>query len=400
MQGLAPDPSLAARVAAVPYDVVDVDEARALAADEPLSLLHVDRAEIDLPDGTDPHSFAVYSAARRAFDRLVAERVLVREPGPCVYVYRLTMGEKSQRGLVGLFDVADYDSGAIKRHELTRREKEDDRVRLISTLRAQTGPVFLACRDDASLTRALDDAERAAPRYDVLAPDGVRHRVVRVDEPSALVAAARALPAAYIADGHHRAASAARVARDLAGTAPSRDDDAALRSFLAVLFPASELTLLPYHRVVVDLAGLTPDALLDAARRVFEVTPADSLVPEGPRHARMYLAGRAWDLGWDVADGEDAVSRLDVSVLQDRLLGPVLGVDDPRSSPRIDFVGGIRGPGELVRRVDEGRAAVAFAMHPTTVDEVMNVADAGRIMPPKSTWFEPKLRSGFFVHAF
>ena len=388
-----PAPAQAAAVAAVPYDVVDTAEARALAAGNPVSFLHVSRPEIDMPDGTDCSSPAAYAQARKALDALRASGTLIQDAEPHFYAYRQVMNGHAQTGLVATFDTQDYLAGILKQHEKTRKDKEDDRTRHIETLSAHTGPAFLTYRDDAEIDACVAAACAVEPLYDFVAPDGIRHTVWTVpaaDNDRIQELFAR-IPVAYIADGHHRSAAASRYARehDFAGES---------RWFMAVAFPASQLKILPYNRLVADLNGLDADALLAKAREVFTVTPAADGTPAAGRHARMFLAGQWYDLAWEVPAGTDVVSSLDVSVLQDRFLAPVLGIDDPRTSPRISFMGGVRGTDELKGRVVDGRSAVAFSMYPVTVGEMMDIADAGAIMPPKSTWFEPKLRSGLFVH--
>ena len=389
-----PAPEKAAAVAAVPYDVVDTAEARALAAGNPASFLHVSRPEIDMPDGTDCSSPAAYAQARKALDALRASGTLVQDDSPRFYAYRQVMGDHAQTGIVATFDTKDYLAGILKQHEKTRTDKEDDRTRHIEVLSAHTGPAFLTYKDDAAIDALVADACARAPLYDFVADDGIRHTVWEIPSASneRLQSLFAAIPAAYIADGHHRSAAASRYAREHSFEGESR-------WFLAVAFPASQLKILPYNRLVADLNGLTADALLANAREVFTVTPAADGAPTSGRHARMFLAGSWYDLAWDVPEGTDVVSSLDVSVLQDRFLAPVLGIDNPRTSPRISFMGGIRGTDELRARVEDGRAAVAFSMFPVTVGEMMAIADASAVMPPKSTWFEPKLRSGLFVHA-
>ena len=389
-----PAPEKAAAVAAVPYDVVDTAEARALAAGNPASFLHVSRPEIDMPDGTDCSSPAAYAQARKALDALRASGTLVQDDSPRFYAYRQVMGDHAQTGIVATFDTKDYLAGILKQHEKTRTDKEDDRTRHIEVLSAHTGPAFLTYKDDEEIDALVADACAGAPLYDFVADGGIRHTVWEIPSASneRLQSLFAAIPAAYIADGHHRSAAASRYAREHSFEGESR-------WFLAVAFPASQLKILPYNRLVADLNGLTADALLAKAREVFTVTPAADGAPTSGRHARMFLAGNWYDLAWDVPEGTDVVSSLDVSVLQDRFLAPVLGIDNPRTSPRISFMGGIRGTDELRARVEDGRAAVAFSMFPVTVGEMMAIADAGAVMPPKSTWFEPKLRSGLFVHA-
>jgi len=388
-----PAPEKAAAVAAVPYDVVDTAEARALAAGNPASFLHVSRPEIDMPDGTDCSSPAAYAQARKALDALRASGTLVQDDSPRFYAYRQVMGDHAQTGIVATFDTKDYLAGILKQHEKTRTDKEDDRTRHIEVLSAHTGPAFLTYKDDSEIDALVADACAGAPLYDFVADDGIRHTVWEIpsDSNERLQSLFAAIPAAYIADGHHRSAAASRYAREHSFEGESR-------WFLAVAFPASQLKILPYNRLVADLNGLTADALLAKARELFTVTPAADGAPTSGRHARMFLAGSWYDLAWDVPEGTDVVSSLDVSVLQDRFLAPVLGIDNPRTSPRISFMGGIRGTDELRARVEDGRAAVAFSMFPVTVGEMMAIADAGAVMPPKSTWFEPKLRSGLFVH--
>ena len=391
-----PTPEKASAVAAVPYDVVDTAEARALAAGNPASFLHVSRPEIDMPEGTDCASPEAYAQAKKALDGLRASGVLVQDPDPKFYAYRQVMGDHAQTGIVATFDAKDYLAGVLKQHEKTRKDKEDDRTRHIEILKAHTGPAFLTYKDDPAIDAIVAEACAGAPLYDFVAPDGIRHTVweiaygheCRADE---LVELFARIPAAYIADGHHRSAAASRYAKenDFAGES---------RWYLAVAFPASQLKILPYNRLVADLNGLTADQLLAKARDVFTVTEVADGMPAAGRHARMFLAGKWYDLAWEVPAGTDVVSSLDVSVLQDRFLALVLGIDDPRTSPRISFMGGVRPLDELKGRVESGRDAVAFSMYPVTVGEMMDIADAGAVMPPKSTWFEPKLRSGLFVH--
>ena len=380
----------AALVASVPYDVVDVAEAKALAAGNPKSFLHVSRPEIDLPDGTDGASPAAYAQAKRALDGLLADGTLVRDAEPKLYAYRQTMGAHSQTGIVATFDTEDYLAGVLKQHEKTRKDKEDDRTRHIETLQAHTGPAFLTYRDDRAIDLIVADACRNAPLYDFVAPDGVGHTVWEIAPGSACVADelqelfAR-IPVAYIADGHHRSAAAARYAQAHGFAGESR-------WFLGVIFPASQLKILSYNRLVRDLNGLSAYEFLSRLSEKFTIGA------KGARNCRMYFGGSWYDLSWDIPAGADAVGALDVSYLQDNLLAPVLGVGDPRTDARISFMGGIRGDAALAAKVDSGENAVAFAMEPVTVEEMMAIADAGAIMPPKSTWFEPKLRSGLFVH--
>lgn len=398
-QGLVPPPAHAPEVACVPYDVVNAAEAAALAAGKPHSLLHVDRAEIDLPAATDPYSDAVYAKARENFLALQRAGVLVRETEPCLYVYQQQMGSHVQRGLIAGCHVDDYDRELIKKHEKTRKDKEDDRTKLIDTLSADTGPVFLTYRDHAPVTALVDAKTKEKPLHDFTAPDGIRHTVWRIAGGAEWVQAFAAVPVTYIADGHHRAASAARVARLRRERNPQHTGREDYNWFLCVLFPASELKILPYNRIVLDLNGLAPAAFLAEVKARFGLTENAPPTPAAVGDVSMYLGGKWYGLRCVAAADADPVSRLDVSVLQDKLLAPVLGIADVRTSKRIDFVGGIRGPGELVKRVDAD-GGVAFSMYPVTLAQLMDIADAGQIMPPKSTWFEPKLRSGLVVHTF
>lgn len=386
-------------MACVPYDVVNAAEAAELAAGKPHSLLHVDRAEIDLPPGTDPYSDAVYAKARENFASLQREGYLTRETQPCLYVYQQQMGTHVQRGLVAGCHVEDYDRGLIKRHEKTRQDKEDDRTRLIDTLSADTGPVFLAYRDAPAITALVAALTREPPRHDFTAPDGIRHSVWRIPGGERWVQSFADVPVAYIADGHHRAASAARVARLRRERNANHTGAEAYNWFLSVLFPASELKILPYNRIVTDLHGLTDADFLARVRETFGLEENASPQPESAGRVSMYFQGRWYGLRCAADPSADPVGRLDVSLLQERLLAPVLGIAEVRTNKRIDFVGGIRGAGELVRRVDAA-GGVAFSMYPVSLDQLMDIADAGQIMPPKSTWFEPKLRSGLFVHTF
>ena len=402
-------PELAARIASLPYDVVDTDEARALAAGDPLSFLHVVRSEIDLPDGTDPHSATVYAQAKKALESLVADGKRVREEKPSLYLYRQTMDGASQTAVVACCSIDDYASGRILRHEKTRKDKEDDRTRHILETRAHTGQVFL-CYEDLASIDALVEAEAAQPPLcDFVAADGVGHAVWRVRDPAPLLAAFEAVPRAFIADGHHRSAasfragSGLRAAKDPSTLRPA-DADPGADWFMACLFPASQLRILPYNRCVRDLNGLAPRDLLKAAL-ARGLSAASIPFPDIalPSHScAMRLPDGWYRLTWPLTDAQaaDPVARLDVARLQEDFLAPVLGIGDPRTDPRIYFVGGIRGTAELERDVDSGKAAVAFAMQPTAIGQVMSVAAAGQMMPPKSTWFEPKLRSGLLVHAF
>ena len=399
-RALRPRPEQAAVVAAVPYDVVNRAEAAALAAGNPLSFLHVSRPEIDLPEGTDPHADLVYDRAAANFAELRRVAPLLEEIEPSLYLYRLRMGDHQQVGVAGCFLVDAYEADEIRKHERTRRDKEDDRTRHILAVRAQTGPVFLTYPASAAVDAVVDRAMAAPPLIDVLADDGVSHAVWRLDpsDRDALVAAFEAIALLYIADGHHRAASAMRARATLrdGSSAPGAPIEA--DTFLAVAFPDDQVQVLPYQRLVRDLAGQTPEAFLAALADRLAVTAGGPL-PEGPGKVAMYLAGRWHALELAAAPaGASAADQLDVARLQAQVLEPLLGIRDPRTDTRIDFVGGIRGPAALVERVDSGSAAVAFALHPVGVADLMSIADGGGIMPPKSTWFEPKLRDGLLSH--
>lgn len=399
-QGLSPKPELAAQVACVPYDVVNREEASALAEGNPHSLMHVDRAEIGLPSETDPYADVVYETAKGNLDALVASGTLLREARPTIYLYRQQMGEHIQTGIAAVCHIADYENDLIRKHEKTRKDKEDDRTRLIGTLSANTGPVFLTYRTSAEIDEIVA-AEIATPAaVDFVAPDGIRHSLWRVSDTEAVTRAFQAVPLAYVADGHHRSASAARVGRERREANPNHTGHEEYNWFLCVLFPADQLRILPYNRAVADLNGLTPEEFLAKVRAAFAVREDASPSPASQGQVSMFFQGRWFGLSWENDPGADPVSRLDVSVLQDRLLAPVLGIDDPRTSKRIEFIGGIRGTDDLEMRVSRGQAAVAFSMYPVTVQQLMDIADAGQIMPPKSTWFEPKLRSGLFIHTF
>jgi len=399
-QGLRPPPHLAPEVACVPYDVVNREEAALLARGHPDSLLHVDRAEIDLPPGIDPYSSAVYEKAAENFRSLQQRGALMRERAPCLYVYRQTMGTHSQVGIAAVCHIEDYERDIIKKHEKTRRDKEDDRTRLIATLRADTGPVFLTYRDNAAIDQLITEITRGAPLSDFVAPDGIGHTVWRIGDCPPWINAFSRVPVAYVADGHHRTASAVRVGREQREANPQHTGAEEYNWFLAVLFPASQLQILPYNRAIVDLHGNDDATFLGKVRERFLVRDSGIATPSKPGEISMYFRGQWRSLEWQSPGGATPIARLDVSGLQDRLLQPVLGIDDPRTSKRIEFIGGIRGTKALESLVDSNEAAVAFSMFPTTVEQLMAIADANEIMPPKSTWFEPKLRSGLFIHTF
>jgi uncharacterized protein (DUF1015 family) len=394
--GLRPVNEHAADVVAPPYDVLTVAEARERARGRPWSFLHISRAEIDLPEGTDPYAPEVYARAATNLERMLQAGILVRDPEPGYYVYRLVMDGHSQTGLVAAASVVDYDSNRIRKHEFTRPDKEDDRVRQIEALQAQTGPVLLAYKSDAAVDALLAGVTEGPPEVDLMADDGVGHMLWVVRERALIqriTAVFDAMDALYIADGHHRSAAASRVA---AARGSGSDADC----FLSVIFPHEQMQILDYNRVVRDLGELSPEGFLARIAAAFRVAPAAVPVhPDAPGVFGMYLGGQWYRLVIHTDRvPEDPVGRLDVSLLADNLLAPVLGIEDPRRDPRIDFVGGIRGLGELEKRVDSGEMQVAFSLHPTRMEELMAVADAGRVMPPKSTWFEPKLADGLVSH--
>ena len=403
-QALRPKNGLEKQIASLPYDVMDSKEAAAMAAGNPKCFLHVVRSEIDLDPALDPHDEAVYVQARLNLDALVANGDLVRENAASFYIYRQTLGGHSQTAVVACCEIDDYAGGTILRHEKTRKDKEDDRFNHILSTNANTGQVFLAYRECAAINWLVESECKAAPLYDFTADDSVRHTVWRAVKTAAIEQAFHAVPKAYIADGHHRSAASFRAGMkrrdDAAASAAGADPAAEYNRFMACLFPASQLAVLPYNRLVKDLNGLTEEAFLAQAASRFAMTDADSPAPAGACSCAFYIGGKWRKLSWELTDAQkaDPVSALDVARLQDDLLAPVLGIADPRTDPRIYFSGGIRGTGELEQAVDSGAAAVAFSMFPTAVDQVMSIADAGQIMPPKSTWFEPKLRSGLLIH--
>ncbi len=394
----------AAHIAALPYDVYDLEEVRAELSREPESFLRVDRAEALFDDGTDPYAPEVYQKAHDTLWEMIGRGDFLTEEKPCYYLYELTLDGRAQTGIVGCASVDDYEAGIIKKHETTRIEKEEDRIRHVDGCDAQTGPIFLAYRAEDTLRALTQRVKQAAPEYDFTSPDGVTHRVwvIDCDGDIALIRAAFAgIDRLYIADGHHRAASAVEVSRKRRAAHPDCDGTEEFNYFLSVLFPDEELRILDYNRVVKDLNGRTPDAFLAALRERFDVSPlkGSERRPRKKGEFTLYLCGQWYTCRIRPEDlSDDPVRGLDVSLLQELLLTPVLGIKDPRTDPRLDFVGGIRGMDELERRCHTD-AAVAFALYPTSVAELFAVADAGRLMPPKSTWFEPKLRSGLFLHA-
>jgi uncharacterized protein (DUF1015 family) len=397
-EALRPARERAADVAAVPYDVVTTDEARGLAAGNPWSFLHVSRAEIDLPEGTDPHSPAVYRKAAENLERLTSACPLTRDSERAFYVYRLRTGDHVQTGIAGVFSIDEYDSDGIRKHERTRRDKEDDRTRHIIALRAQTGPVFLTYRDRPAIDELVAGATHETPLYDFEAGDGVAHTIWRVGaQPTAgLEKEFEKVPLLYIADGHHRAASASRAREEFRERSDRAGAESEYDYLLGVAFPAGQVRILPYNRLVSELGGRSPDEFLFALKQRLAVSMDAPPAPARRGEVSMYLAGRWY--GLQLASRSGSGSDLDVTLLQGAIFGPLLGIRDARSDTRIEFVGGARGTAALEHAVDERRAAVAFSLYPVAVEDLMRVADANEIMPPKSTWFEPKLRDGLLIH--
>jgi len=397
---LRPRPDVVGQVAAPPYDTVDTAEAAQLAAGNPMSFLHVNHSEIDLPAGTNLYADAVYAKAAENLANFRKNGWLIREDRPLMYLYAQTMGAHTQTGLVCCAHIDDYIQNIIKKHELTRKDKEDDRTKHTATINANIGPVFIAYRDVAEIRAALAPIpKQAAPLYDFVDELHVRHQVWPVENAAEIEKLfAEKVPVSYIADGHHRSASAVRVGAERRAANPKHTGNEEYNWFLSVIFPASELKILPYNRAVKDLNGLSPEEFLKEIRAIFTVTENADPSPKSPRHVSMYFGGKWYGLSWPEVKSSNPVDLLDVSTLQNGVLHPLLGIDDPRTNNRIKFIGGIRGPQELVRLVDQKGYAVAFSMHPTTVDQLMAIADAGQIMPPKSTWFEPKLRTGLLSH--
>ena len=399
-QALRPTADQVEQIASVPYDVVNTEEAREMAAGNPLSFLHVSRPEIDLPDGTDIYSDQVYRKAVDNFDALIQNGPLETEDVPSIYLYRLIMGDHEQIGVVACASIDEYDQDVIRKHERTRRDKEDDRTRHMLVLRAQTGPVFLTYRSSREIDSMVMETMTAGALFDFVAPDGIQHTVWRVPDPVRFVQAFREVAFLYIADGHHRAASAARARAELKEQSFGHTGDEEYNFFLAVMFPDEQLKILAYNRAVRDLNGMSSAEFLDAARKSFTVKESGNAVPATRGEWSMYLDGRWYGLTLpaDAPAPKGVVDSLDVSILQDRLLDSILGIKDVRTDKRIEFIGGMRGTAELERLVNEGKAAVAFSLFPTTIDDLLKVSDAGQIMPPKSTWFEPKLRDGLLIH--
>lgn len=403
-RGLRPVPELAGEVASPPYDVLSSDEAREMVKGHPNSFLHVNKSEVDFPPETPVYSEEVYLKGRENLARLIAEGIMVRDPRPCFYLYRLTWREQSQTGLVALASVDEYDRGLIKKHEHTRPEKVSDRARHIMTLQAQVGPVFVTFKHNDRIRSLFTGLTASAPEFDINTGDGVRHELWVVDGDDSIKAfedAFGGLGAMYIADGHHRSQSASEACRLLRGQNPGYTGEETFNFFMTVIFPDDELRILPYNRVVTDLNGLNVDQFLSKAAENFEISPHDKpVVPEKNHSVGVYTGGKwyVFKVREGTYDAKDPAQSIDSAILTRNLLTPVLGIADIRTDKRIDFVGGIRGVGELVKLVDSNKYKIAFSMYPVTVSQLLQVADAGQVMPPKSTWFEPKLRSGLVVN--
>jgi len=393
---LRPKPELAAQICELPYDVMSSDEAREMAAGNPLSFLHVSKPEIDLPPGTDLYSPPVYAKGKENFQKLVSQGALRQDGKPEFYLYRQIMGKHAQVGLVAAASCEEYLNNIIKKHEFTRPDKEDDRVRHIETLNSQTGPVFLTYRAVPAFDAFVAQKIAGAPAVDFTAKDGVRHTSWTISSPEEIKFVETQfaqIPFLYIADGHHRSAAAGRVFK-------SRDGAGHSAQFLAVIFPHNQMQILPYNRVLKDLNGHSPEQFLHALGAVFDMKPGGSPVPARKHELGFFMQGKWQTLTFKpkFTATSDPIERLDVTILQKQVLAPVFGIDDPRTSKRINFVGGIRGTAELEKLVNSGEYACAFSMFPTSIEDLMSIADAGGIMPPKSTWFEPKLRDAMFCH--
>lgn len=393
------------RIACPPYDVISSQEAREMAQGNPESFLHIDKPEIDLPEGTDPYSPAVYAKARENFLRFQQEGLLTQDATPHYYLYAQTMAGRTQYGLVAAVSTLEYDKGIIRKHELTRKDKELDRSKHVQTLHATTGPVFLTYPDDPDIDRTVAGVISDFPVCSFMADDGIRHTFWVISDPDDMAKieeAFKKIPVLYIADGHHRSAAAGNVAAMLRKKYPAQGEEASFNYFLAVIFPASQLFIMDYNRLVKDLNGRTPEEFIQALKKDFYVQATGLAKPTRRHSFGMYFGGQWYTLTAkkESFNEEDPVSRLDVSILQRNVLQPLLNIGDPRTDKRIDFVGGIRGVAELERRVNNGEFKVAFSMYPTSIEELIKVADAQLIMPPKSTWFEPKLRSGLVVYKY
>jgi uncharacterized protein (DUF1015 family) len=403
-KAVRPQPQLASQVAALPYDVMTREEAQKAVAGNALSFMHVEKSEIDVPDQTQSNDMLIYQTAKQNFAQMREKGTLVQDKSPCFYIYRQQMGGRKQTGIVGVMSVLEYDTGKIKKHELTRKDKEEDRINHVSTVNAQTGPVFISYRERQNLNKIVDKITDGTPEYDFTADDGVGHTawvVADARQIEEIKNEFQQVDALYIADGHHRAAAAAAVARKRHSQDKPAGSANEFESVLAVLFPDTQLRVMDYNRAVKDLNGLTPDQYLEKISSCFTVSKNfTARSPQKLHDFGMYLGGKWYKIAINkgIYDESDPVASLDASILQEHLLDPVLGIKDPRIDDRIKFIGGIRGMDELEKSVNKDGFAVAFSLYPTTMEQIIKVADAGAIMPPKSTWFEPKLRSGMFVH--
>jgi len=407
-KAVRPTAELASKVAALPYDVMNSDEAREMVVGNPYSFLHVDKAEIDLDKNIDIYDNKVYEKAAENLQKMIDDGVFIQDDKPMFYIYTLTMNEKSQTGLVACTSIDEYLDNKIKKHELTREEKEKDRIKHVDICDANTGPIFLTYKAKSKITEIINEQKKnSSPVYDFVSDDNIRHTVWIINDNSvisSIVEEFKTVPALYIADGHHRNASAVKVGIKRREENTPFDKNAEFNFYLSVLFPDNELFIMDYNRVVKDLNSLSKEDFFDKIKESFTISKVNKdnspYKPSSPNTFGMYIDGEWFALSAkkDVTSSDDPVLSLDVSILQNYLLNPILGIGDPRTDKRIDFVGGIRGLSELEKRVDSGEMKVAFSMYPTTMTQLMNIADAGKIMPPKSTWFEPKLRSGLFIH--
>ena len=403
-RAIRPTPEMADKVAALPYDVVNSEEAREMTKNNPYSFLHVDKAEIDLSRETDIYSPEVYNKAKENLQGMIKDGILVQDDKPMLYVYELTMDERSQTGIAACASIDEYINGTIKKHELTREDKEQDRIRHVDICNANTGPIFLAYRTEEEISKIVDKTKESAPVYDFTAEDGIKHRVWiinKTEDINNIVELFKKVPSLYIADGHHRNASAAKVGLKRRAENPGYTGEEEFNYYLAVLFPSDQLKIMDYNRVVKDLNGMSEEEFKKRLSEKFDISEIKGKAkPEKQYDFGMYLNKKWYMLtAKSGIRSQDVVRGLDVSILQDNILIPILGIGDIRTDKRIDFVGGIRGLEELEKRVDSGEMKVAFAMYPTSIDQLMSIADENKIMPPKSTWFEPKLRSGLFIHS-
>jgi len=403
-KAVRPQPQLASQVAALPYDVMTREEAQTAVAGNAMSFMHVEKSEIDVPEQTQSNDNMIYETAKRNFASMREKGILLQDKSPCFYVYRQQMGGQAQTGIVGLMSAIEYDAGKIKKHELTRKDKEEDRINHVSTVNAQTGPVFISYRERQNLSKIVDKITVGKPEYDFTADDGVGHTawvIADAKQIEEIKKEFQQVDALYIADGHHRAAAAAAVARKRRSQDKQSGSANEYESVLAVLFPDTQLRVMDYNRAVKDFNGLSPDQYLEKISSCFTVSKNfTARSPQNLHDFGMYLGGQWYKITIKkgMYNESDPVASLDAAILQEHLLDPVLGIKDPRVDDRIKFIGGIRGMDELEKMVNKDGFAVAFSLYPTTMEQIINVADAGAIMPPKSTWFEPKLRSGMFVH--